>query len=145
MLNDHPVRGRRRASTTRVVNVNGDRYPDARTTNRATGEVNYFVNTGTVGGFLLVRAPDANTDRITLTDRKGIAIDVLANDFAGHHADIVITTAPRYGTVQVLSDRRILYRSASSGGRTDRFTYQVTEEDRRSSATVYIRLPRLEG
>ncbi|MBF9133844.1 hypothetical protein I0C86_33655 [Plantactinospora sp. S1510] len=136
---EHDATGRA-AWAARVVNADGNRYPDARTIRRGTGEVSYFINTGPAGGFLLTRAPDANTDQISVAGGKGVAIDVLANDFASRHADIVITTAPRYGTVQVLSDRRVLYRPAPGHGQTDRFTYQLIEENRRSSATVHISL-----
>ncbi|MFY1689596.1 Ig-like domain-containing protein [Plantactinospora sp. WMMB782] len=131
--------------TARVIDADGDRYPDASTTNQATGEVSHFVNTGAAGGFLLTRAPDANTDRISLASDKALAIDVLGNDFTSRDAEVLITNAPRYGTVQVLSDRRILYRPASGHGQTDRFTYQLVERGRRSSATVYLTFPRRSG
>jgi hypothetical protein len=121
----------------RVMYANGDRYPDVRTTNRTTGEVNYFINDATDAPGLLVRAPDANTDTVELT--KAVAIDVLANDYASRSVELIITSPPRYGTVQVLSDRRVLYRPDPRHGRTDRFTYQLVEEGERSSATVNIK------
>jgi len=127
--------------TARVVDADGDRFPDVRTINQRTGEVSYFVNTGPGGTFSLVRAPDANTDRVQLTSTKAVAIDVLANDHASRHAAVTVTAAPRYGTVQVLSDRRIVYRPNPSHGRTDQFTYQLAEEGKRSSARVTIRFP----
>ncbi|MFY1672974.1 Ig-like domain-containing protein [Plantactinospora sp. WMMB334] len=125
----------------RVVDADGDRYPDVRTTDRRTGRLSYFVNTGDGGMYLLVRAPDANTDRVTLDRARPLAIDVLDNDHVSRWATVTVSTPPRYGTVQVLSDRRILYRPDPRHGRTDRFTYQVTEDDRRSSATVYLSFP----
>ncbi|MEE6310964.1 Ig-like domain-containing protein [Plantactinospora veratri] len=126
--------------TARLANANGDRFPDVRTVNQTTGEVSYFINTGS-GDFTLTRAPEANTDQITLTTVKPLAIDILANDFASRYAEIIITVPPRYGTVQVLSDRRVVYRPNPTHGRTDRFTYQLVEEGKRSSATVTIRFP----
>ncbi|GAB3973971.1 Ig-like domain-containing protein [Plantactinospora veratri] len=125
----------------KVVHANGDRYPDVQTTNRITGEVNYFINDALNMAGVLVRSPDANTDTLRLTSTKAITIDVLANDYTSRYAEIVITSPPRYGTVQVLSDRRIIYRPNPNHGRTDRFTYQLVEGSRRSSATVNITYP----
>jgi hypothetical protein len=127
--------------TARVVNADGDRFPDVRTTNQTTGEISHFVNTGLGGMFFLVRAPDANSDTVFLTSTKAVAINVLENDYASRSATVTITVPPRYGTVQVLSDRRIIYRPRPHHGRTDRFTYQLSEEGRRASATVYLRFP----
>jgi hypothetical protein len=124
-----------------VTDANGDRFPDVRTVNQVTGGVSYFVNSGQGGLSFLVRAPDANTDRVVLTSTKAVAIDVLGNDLVTRWATLVITTPPRYGTVQVLSDLRVLYRPDPRHGRTDRFTYQLGEEGRHSSATVYLRFP----
>ncbi|MBF9129795.1 hypothetical protein I0C86_12610 [Plantactinospora sp. S1510] len=125
----------------KVVNVNGDLYSDVQTTNRTTGEVNYFINDALNMVGVLVRSPDANTDAVALTKAKAITIDVLVNDYASRYAEIIITSPPRYGTVQVLSDRRIIYRPNPTHGRTDRFTYQLVEGSRRSSATVNIKYP----
>ena len=127
--------------TAKVVHANGDRYPDVQTTNRTTGEVNYFINDALNMAGVLVRSPDANTDTVVLTKPKAITTDVLANDYASRYAEIIITSPPRYGTVQVLSDRRIIYRPNPTHGRTDRFTYQLNEGNRRSSATVNIKYP----
>ncbi|MFY1687620.1 Ig-like domain-containing protein [Plantactinospora sp. WMMB782] len=127
--------------TARVVDADGDRYPDVRTTNQHTGRVSHFVNTGDGGMYLLVRAPDANTDRVTLDRVRPLAIDVLGNDHVSRGAKVTVTAPPRYGTTQVLSDRRILYQPAARHGRTDRLTYRVAEEDRQSSATVYLSFP----
>ncbi|MGI5214400.1 Ig-like domain-containing protein [Plantactinospora sp. CA-290183] len=121
-----------------VVYSSPDRIPDVRTTDIATGEVEIYHGTG-FGTF--VRGPDANTDRVYLTRVRPIAINVLANDWAAADTDVVVTVPPRYGTVQVLSDRRILYRPNPQHGRTDRFTYQLVRDDRRSSATVYLTFP----
>ncbi len=125
----------------RVVNANGDRFPDVRTINRTTGEVDYFINDGTSQRGFLIKAPKANTDRVYLTNTKPVAIDVLANDFASRYATVTVTKPPRYGTTQVLSDLRIVYRPNPTHGRTDSFTYQLSEEGKRSSATVNIRYP----
>ncbi|MBE1488367.1 Ig-like domain-containing protein [Plantactinospora soyae] len=130
----------RTAWTARLTNANGDRFPDVRTVNQTTGEVSYFINNGG-GDFSLTRAPDANTDQVTLATVRPLAIDILANDFVSRYAEITITVPPRYGTVQVLSDRRVIYRPNPTHGRTDRFTYQLVEEGKRSSATVNIRFP----
>ncbi|GIG93010.1 hypothetical protein Pen02_79460 [Plantactinospora endophytica] len=127
--------------TARAVNANGDRYPDARTVNQTTGEVSYFVNTRVGGDFLLVRAPDANTDRVALTSARALTIDVLANDYVTRYATVTVTDPPRYGTTRILTDRRILYQPDPIHGRIDRFSYQVNEEGKRSTATVTIRLP----
>ncbi len=127
--------------TARVVNANGDRFPDVRTINQTTGEVDYFINTGTGGEFFLVKAPKANSDRVYLTNTKAVAIDVLANDFVSRYVTVSITVPPRYGTVQVLSDKRIVYRPNPTHGRTDSFTYQLSEEGKHSSATVNIQYP----
>ena len=86
-------------------------------------------------------ASGANTDAVQLTKTKALAIDVLANDYASRYAKVIITSPPRYGTVKVLSDRRIVYRPNPTHGRTDRFTYQLVEEGKRSSATVNIKYP----
>ncbi|GAA3726617.1 hypothetical protein GCM10022225_04740 [Plantactinospora mayteni] len=131
----------RTAWTARVVNADGDRFPDVRTVNQSTAEVSYFINTGEGGEFFLTRAPDANTDLVQLTSTKALAIEVLANDLASRYATVTVTGQPRYGTVQVLSDRRIVYRPNPHHGRTDQFTYQLTEEGKRSSARVNIRFP----
>ncbi|WP_460913671.1 Ig-like domain-containing protein [Plantactinospora veratri] len=94
-----------------VGQLGDDRFPDIRTQNLTTDEVNYFHGTGT-GTF--VRGPDANTDSVQLAKVKPVAIDVLANDYASSEARVVITVPPRYGTVRVLSDRRVLYTPGSS-------------------------------
>ena len=122
--------------TTRVVNANGDRIPDIRTVSRLTGETEYFIGTGD-GRF--VRSPKANTDSVTLTGTKAITIDVLANDQATGGARVTISTPPRYGTIQVTTGRKVIYTPRANHGTTDRFTYQLIEGDRRSSATVYLR------
>lgn len=127
--------------TARVVNADGDRFPDVRTINQTTGEVSYFINTGGRGMFFLRRAPSAQTDTIFLTKTKPLAIDVLDNDYASRHVTVTIASPPRYGTVQVLSDRRIVYRPSPNHGASDRFTYQLEEEGKRSKATVYLRYP----
>ncbi|MDG4789585.1 Ig-like domain-containing protein [Micromonospora sp. WMMD1102] len=119
-------------------NLGGDQYPDVETRNLRTGEVNYYHSAGD-GTF--VRGPDANTDRITLTSEKPVAIDVLANDYVASTARVVVVTPPRYGTIQVLSDQRIRYSPRAQHGRTDRFSYQVRRNGRRSTATVYLTFP----
>ncbi|MEE6306095.1 Ig-like domain-containing protein [Plantactinospora veratri] len=121
-----------------VGQLGDDRFPDIRTQNLTTDEVNYFHGTGT-GTF--VRGPDANTDSVQLAKVKPVAIDVLANDYASSEARVVITVPPRYGTVRVLSDRRVLYTPRQQHGRTDRFTYQLQGSGGRSSAVVTIRFP----
>ncbi|MGX7676074.1 Ig-like domain-containing protein [Plantactinospora sp. DSM 117369] len=127
--------------TAQVVNANDDRWPDARTIDRATGEVDYFINDRAPVDFTLVPSPDANTDRIDLTEIRPLAIDVLHNDHASRYADVTVTTPPRYGTTQIRSDRRIVYRPRADHGRTDRFSYQLSEAGKRSTATVTIRFP----
>ncbi|AVT38817.1 Ig-like domain-containing protein [Plantactinospora sp. BB1] len=122
----------------RVVETNDDRFPDVRTENLSTGEISYFIGRGD-GSF--VEGPDANTDTVFLTRVRPLAIDVLANDYAASDTAVVVTVPPRYGTVQVLSDRRILYRPDPDHGRTDRFSYQLRRQDKRSSAAVNIRFP----
>lgn len=124
--------------TSRFLNANGDRSPDIRTHNRVTGDTNYFIGRGD-GSF--VKGPDANTDTVYLTRVRPLAIDVLANDYVASETQVVVTVAPRYGTVRVLSDRRILYSPRSGHGRTDRFTYQLLREGKKSSAAVNIRFP----
>ncbi|WP_422773439.1 Ig-like domain-containing protein [Plantactinospora sp. WMMC1484] len=121
-----------------VSRLGADQFPDVRTQNTRTGEINYYHS---VGDGEFVRGPKANTDRVRLTTVKPLAIDVQANDYTAAEARIVVTTPPRYGTTQVLSDERILYRPRAEHGRTDRFTYQIQRADRRSSAVVYISFP----
>jgi hypothetical protein len=132
--------GRTRWSA-RVVNANGDRYPDVRTINQTTGETTYYINTGTGRNFLLHRAPHAHTDTITLTGTKPTALDVRANDHASTWAKMAIIDPPRYGTVRILTDQRVLYRPNPTHGRTDKFTYQLTQEGKHGNATVYLRYP----
>ncbi|MFY1672975.1 FG-GAP-like repeat-containing protein [Plantactinospora sp. WMMB334] len=122
--------------TSQVVNANGDRLRDIRTVSRLTGAIEFFIGTPS-GRF--VRSPKANTDSVTLTGTKAVAIDVLANDYVSSRATVTISTPPRYGTVQVISDRRIVYRPRADHGATDRFTYQLTDGDHRSSGVVYLR------
>ncbi len=122
--------------TAHVVNANGDRFPDVRTVSLLNGEVDYFISTGT-GGFVL--SPKANTDTVYLTGTKAVSINVLANDYATSQAKVTITAPPRYGTAKVTSGRQIIYSPQASHGRTDQFTYQLTEGARRSAATVYLR------
>lgn len=121
--------------TTQVTHLNGDRLPDIRTTSRLTGEVDYFINTG--GRY--VQTPQANTDTVYLTSTRAVTITVLDNDWATSSATVTITSPPRYGTAQVISGGRIVYRPRANHGRTDRITYQLTDDGRRSSAVVYIR------
>ncbi|MEO3741911.1 Ig-like domain-containing protein [Plantactinospora sp. B5E13] len=123
----------------RLLDANSDRNRDIWTENTATGEVNHFLGRGD-GTF--VRGPKANTDRVTLPTNRPIAIDVLANDWVSSNIRLVISSPPRYGRVQVLTDRRILYSPNPTHGRTDRFTYTVIRDDRRSSAVVYLSYPR---
>lgn len=127
--------------TAEVVDANGDAFPDVRTINQTTGEISYFVNDPLTTDFFLHRAPEANPDRIALPNDKAIAIDVLANDFASRHARLTILVPPRYGTLRITSDKRVIYQPNPQHGRTDRFTYQLTEEGKRSKATVDIRFP----
>jgi hypothetical protein len=122
--------------TVDVVHANGDTIPDIRTVSRLTGEVEYFI---AVGGGRFVQSPKANTDRVQLTGTKAVTITVLANDQATSQAQVSITSPPRYGTARVISGGRIIYTPRGSHGATDRFTYQITEGTRRSSAVVYIR------
>ncbi|WP_422773437.1 FG-GAP-like repeat-containing protein [Plantactinospora sp. WMMC1484] len=122
--------------TSQVVNANGDRIPDIRTVSRLTGEIEFFIGTPT-GVF--VQSPRANTDSVTLTGTRAVAIDVLANDYVSSRATVTISAPPRYGTVQVISDRRIVYRPRADHGVTDRFTYQITDGEHRSSGVVYLR------
>ncbi|MEE6257779.1 Ig-like domain-containing protein [Plantactinospora sonchi] len=121
--------------TVRVTHLNADRLPDIRTVSRLTGEVDYFINTG--GRY--VQTPQANTDTVYLTGTRAVTISVLANDWATSAATVTITSPPRYGTAQVISGGRIVYRPRANHGTTDRFTYQLTDDGRRSSAVVYIR------
>ncbi|MEE6257781.1 Ig-like domain-containing protein [Plantactinospora sonchi] len=115
-----------------------DQLLDVRAENLGTGRVEYYYSTG-LGDF--VRGPKANTDRVTLPRSRPIAIDVLANDWTASETEVIVTTPPRYGRVQVLSDRRILYSPNPTHGRTDRFTYALLREGRRSSAVVYLTFP----
>lgn len=115
-----------------------DRFLDVQTENVATGRIENYHSTG-AGTF--VRGPKANTDRLTLPSSRPIAIDVLANDWVATSAEVTLTSPPRYGRVQVLSDRRILYSPNPTHGRTDRFTYTLVRDGRRSSATVYLTFP----
>ncbi|MFY1687621.1 Ig-like domain-containing protein [Plantactinospora sp. WMMB782] len=122
--------------TSQVVNANGDRIPDIRTVSRLTGAIEFFI--GTPSG-IFVQSPRATTDSVTLTGTKAVTIDVLANDYVSSRATVTIGTPPRYGTVQVISDRRIVYRPRAGHGVTDRFTYQLTDGDHRSTGVVYLR------
>ncbi|MFC6022312.1 Ig-like domain-containing protein [Plantactinospora solaniradicis] len=121
-----------------VASFGSDRFLDVRTQNLRTGEVNFFHGVGN-GDF--VRGPRAQSDRVQLARVRPVAIDVLANDYATSTAQIVITVPPRYGTARVLSDKRILYSPRQQHGLTDRFTYQIRSEGRRSSAVVRISFP----
>ncbi|GAA3726622.1 hypothetical protein GCM10022225_04750 [Plantactinospora mayteni] len=121
--------------TTAVVNANGDRFDDIRTVSRLTGEVDFFINTGT-GRF--VESPRANSDSVPLTGTKAVSITVLGNDYVTSQAAVTVTTPPRYGTTQVTTGRQVVYRPRASHGTTDRFTYQVAEGPKRSSAVVYL-------
>lgn len=132
---------RRSSWDARVINANGDRFPDVRTVDQTTGEIDYFINDATSAQGLLVHSPDANTDTIYLTSTKALTINVLVNDYASRSAKLIITSPPRYGTVQVLSDQRVSYRPNPTHGRTDKFSYQLLEEGKRSSATVNIKFP----
>ncbi|MEE6257780.1 Ig-like domain-containing protein [Plantactinospora sonchi] len=124
-----------------AVNANDDRYTDVRTVNRGTGQVNHFINHTVGTETTFIKAPDANTDRVRLPSVKALAIDVLANDYATRNVELVITQQPRYGRVQVQSDGRIVYRPNPRYGRTDRFTYQLREDGKRSTATVTVQFP----
>ncbi|GIG89325.1 hypothetical protein Pen02_42610 [Plantactinospora endophytica] len=121
---------------TRVVNANGDRIPDIRTVSRLTGVTEHFIGTAS-GQF--VRSPKANTDSVQLTGNRAVTINVRANDLVSSAATIAVTVPPRYGTARVISGGRIVYTPRPNHGATDRFTYQLTEGARRSSAVVYLR------
>ncbi|AVT38818.1 Ig-like domain-containing protein [Plantactinospora sp. BB1] len=131
--------GGRTTWAAQVVDADGNRWLDVRTVERGTGDVDYFVNRGAESPGVLVPSPDANTDRVDLAAPRALAIDVLGNDHASRYADVTVTVPPRYGTTRVQSDRRIVYRPRADHGRTDRFTYQLVEEGRRSTATVTLR------
>ncbi|MBF9133464.1 VCBS repeat-containing protein [Plantactinospora sp. S1510] len=122
--------------TTRVVDTNGDRIPDIRTVSQLTGVTEYFIG---VGGGQFVRSPKANADTVQLTGTKAVTLNVRANDQATTQATVTVTVPPRYGTARVISGGRIIYTPRASHGLTDRFTYQLAEGGRRSSATVNIR------
>jgi hypothetical protein len=122
--------------TATVTDADDDGLPDVRTVSLRTGDVDYFINDGT-GRF--VASPHAESDTVTLTGTRAVAIDVLANDFASRDATITVITPPRYGDLRFTSDRRIIYTPRAGHGETDRFTYQLSEEGRRSNATVYLR------
>lgn len=122
--------------TARVLNANGDRYPDIRTVSGTTSRVDHFIGTPD-GTFVL--APRARTDTVYLTGTRRVAIAVLANDYATTDARVTVVRAPRYGTTQVTTDRQIVYAPGAAHGATDTFTYEITEGGRRSRATVYLR------
>lgn len=128
---------RQHAWTARVVYANSDRYPDVRTQDTVTRAVSHFINIG--GSF--VRAPYAEPDAVYPTTPDKILVDVMGNDFATTAARVTIVTPPRYGTLQVLSDRRIAYTPTVSPSRTDRFAYRLTEDGRQSTTSVYVRYP----
>jgi len=134
---EHDPTGRSRWRVTTTY-LDSDRLLDVRTENVDTGRIEHYHSTGT-GTF--VRGPDANTDRVTLTQVRPLAIDVLANDYVAADARVTVTSPPRYGQVQVMSDRRIRYAPNPDHGRTDRFTYTLVRDGRRSSAVVYITFP----
>jgi hypothetical protein len=118
-----------------VTHANADRLPDIRTVSRLTGGVKHFINTGD----RYVQAPKANTDTVQLSGERPVTITVLANDWATSGVTVTISDPPNYGTARVISGGRIVYTPRADHGRTDRFTYQLTEDGRRSSAVVYIR------
>lgn len=122
--------------TARVVHANSDRFGDVRARSLTTGQTSYFINRGD-GSF--VEAPQANPDAVYPTTTGKILINVLANDWATSAARVTIVTPPAYGTVQVLSDRRIAYTPTVSPPRTDRFVYRLTEGGRQSTTSVYVR------
>lgn len=124
-----------------AVQANDDRFTDVRTVNRDTGQVDHFINHTTGTETLFIKAPDANTDRVQLATVKALAVDVLANDHATRDVEVIITQQPRYGRAQVQSDGRVVYRPNPRYGRTDRFSYQLLDGGKRSTATVTVHFP----
>jgi hypothetical protein len=122
--------------TAGVAYVNGDNIPDVRTQALKSGTVDYFIGTAD-GSF--VAAPRAVADSVTIPDSKKTTIHVLANDYATSQARITISTPPRYGTAQPTTARTVVYTPKATHGRTDRFTYTITDQGRKSTTSVYIR------
>ncbi|WP_233999525.1 NEW3 domain-containing protein [Pseudoalteromonas sp. T1lg22] len=87
-------------------------------------------------------APVANSDSATLTSKTAIYINVLGNDKDIDGDTLVVKSATQgaKGSVQVLSDGRIIYTPAKNFKSSDSFSYTISDGQLQSTATVNVTL-----
>jgi hypothetical protein len=124
--------------TVAAADVNNDAIMDVVTTSNVTAVQTVFIGTGT-GTF--VPAPTAIRDNSRVSGVKATGIRVLANDYATAGTKLTIVNPPTHGTVQVTTDRTVIYRPyRNDQARSDRFVYRLTEGGRSSNAGVSLRI-----
>jgi hypothetical protein len=121
-----------------VLDANGDRIPDVRTDNEATGEVTYFLGLGD-GRF--VESPRAVADRTIASPTRPTVIRVLANDAAARQARVSVTIQPRFGRARVNADRTITYTPLRPHDGADRFVYRIHQDGKQNTTSVSVRFP----
>uniref|UniRef100_UPI003A8CE380 Ig-like domain-containing protein n=1 Tax=Marinomonas gallaica TaxID=1806667 RepID=UPI003A8CE380 len=91
--------------------------------------------------------PIALDDKVTLSTKEPVVIDVLAND-SDPEGDILTVTSVTQGakgTVQISGDGQVLYTPAKHFKGSDSFTYTISDGYVTSTATVSIDLSSTEG
>lgn len=92
-------------------------------------------------------APTAQTDRVEVTSKDSVSINVLANDSdpEGDRLTITSVTQGSKGSVQITSNGQLIYTPAKSFKGSDSFSYTISDGSLTSTASVYISMASSSG
>ncbi|MBM5147346.1 Ig-like domain-containing protein, partial [Vibrio parahaemolyticus] len=92
-------------------------------------------------------APTAQTDRVEVTSKDSVSINVLANDSdpEGDRLTITSVTQGSKGSVQITSNGQLIYTPAKSFKGSDSFSYTISDGYLTSTASVYISMASSSG
>lgn len=87
-------------------------------------------------------APVAQSDRVALTAKSAVLIDVLANDSDAENDElsIVSVTQGAKGSVEIMTNGQVQYSPAKSFKSSDSFTYAISDGSLTTTATVSLTL-----
>jgi len=92
-------------------------------------------------------APVAQTDRVEVSSKDSVSINVLANDSdpEGDKLTITSVTQGSKGAVRMTSDGQLIYTPAKNFKGSDSFSYTISDGDLTASALVYISMASTSG
>lgn len=92
-------------------------------------------------------APTAQTDRVEVTSKDSVSINVLANDSdpEGDRLTITSVTQGSKGSVQITLNGQLIYTPAKSFKGSDSFSYTISDGYLTSTASVYISMASSSG